>query len=232
MSNHRFLVPLDEDELDELQMNDDVWRPCPNYPGYDASWNGWVRSWTVPNHTVHGYYYEVHRVNPKVNGVVLNRHRGQLVADAFLVQPEPQWNLTWLDGDKTNHAAKNLNWEDRLTRVQRANQAAKLNGNRPHKSHCIWGHELSGDLVRITGDGSNMCIVCSRAHASRYQEIKTLKKKGLPHDHVTHEYVLKRKGVWVPEEQRPEGARKRPRSNKKNQKLREGRITHGSHAAS
>lgn len=214
------LIPLDEYEQDELADTDDVWRPCPNYPGYDASWNGWVRSWIVPNHTVHGYYYEVWRVNPRVNGEVLNRNRAQLVADAFLVQPEPKWQLRFLDDDHRNAKASNLDWEERYDRLRRNETERRLNPNRTRQTHCKWGHELNDETVRLTGEGSNMCVVCARAHASRYGEIRTLKKKGEPHEHVTFEYVLKRKGVWVPESERPKITRTR-----RNQRLLEGRRT-------
>lgn len=216
-SNKKYLLPLDEEDEEELMDLGDLWRPCPNYPGYDASWNGWVRSWIQPNHTVHGFYYEITRVNPLVNGVRVNRHRGQLVADAFLIQPEPEWQLGYLDGDKTNFAVKNLTWETRVSRLERAQATKRLH---QHKSHCRWGHEKTESNVSVKDEVSWMCLICARAHASRYGEIRTLKSKGLPYDHVTFEYVLKRKGVWIAPEDRP-----KPQFNKlRNQRLLEGRL--------
>lgn len=215
--NKKYLLPLDDEDHEELTDLGDLWRPCPSYPGYDASWNGWVRSWIQPHHTVHGFYYEVTRVNPVVDGVKLNRHRGQLVADAFLVQPEEAWQLGYVDGNKSNFAAKNLTWEPRVTRLQRAQESKYQN---THKSHCVWGHAKTEDNVSVKDVVSWMCLICSRAHASRYQEIRTLKRKGQPFGHVTFEYVLKRKGVWVEPEDRP-----KPTFNKlQRQRMLEGRL--------
>jgi hypothetical protein len=192
--NRRFMLPLDEYDEEELMLSDDLWRPCPSYEGYDASIKGWVRSWVSPRHS-QGLIHEGRRINVRRNGEILNRTRGQLVADAFLVQPEPTWQLCYLDGDNKNFEAKNLTWEPRQDRVTRANAMGKHFGQ--NKTHCKWGHPLSDDTVRITVGGSRMCLVCARAHASMNQYKRRLLAKGETIDHLTFEYVLKQRGDWV-----------------------------------
>ena len=46
-------------------------------------------------------------------------------------------------------------------------------GHIPHntlKTHCIRGHELSGDNLKLTSDGRRICAICSRATKARYAE--------------------------------------------------------------
>lgn len=196
LPNWEFLLPFDEYDEEELEANGDIWRPCPSFPGHDASFNGWVRSWVMPGHKVNGYYFEGKRVNSP-DGVVKNKTRGQLVADAFLVPREPLWQLRYRDGDNLNASVPNLSYEPHHDRAIRNLALAKHSAER--KSHCVHNHKLTDESVRTKPDGTRMCLVCSRAHSSMQFERKKLQRKGLDASHVTFEYVLKRKGVYFAE---------------------------------
>lgn len=194
MANLKFFLPLDDDETEELMLSDDVWRLCPSYPGYEASYQGWVRSWIAPGQghiykagqtRANPYFHEGRVLNVHVEGGgTVRRNRAQLVADAFLVQPKEHWQLRYIDGNNRNFKATNLEWEARQDRVIHVARPDKLAG----RTHCLWGHPVA------EGQG---CVVCARTHSSMYSEKRRLKRKGLPFEHVTFEYVLKRRGDWV-----------------------------------
>ena len=197
-NNSKYLLPLDEYDQEELDLYGDLWRPCPSYPNYEASYGGWVRSWvTVSGLKRHNpYYHEGHRLTVLLgDGRLVNRTRGQLVADAFLVPPEEMWQLCYLDGSNKNPSARNLSWEERVDRLIRA----EAEGKHPEKNKqfCEWRHPLFGDNVKLNSLGSRACVICMRAYSSRYGMVRRLKRKGLPFEHVTHEFVLKSRGDWV-----------------------------------
>lgn len=199
-SNVRYRLPFDEYDYEELDLSGDLWRPCPSYPGYEAAYSGLIRVWRKFGETSYPYILISKKVQVTRDGVSRKISRALLIADAFLIPPQEGWAIRYINGDNTDFSMPNLMWEPRQNRVARANAMGKHFGR--NKSHCVHGHPLSGDSVRITSGGSRMCLVCARAHTSMYQEKQTLKKHGLPFDHVTLEYVLKRRGDWVAPENR------------------------------
>lgn len=201
MTGH--FIPLDDYDQEELDLSGDVWKVCPNYPEYEASYNGWARSWvTISGVRRHNpLYHEGLRLVVRMpDGSLVNRRRAHLVADAFLVPREPLWQLLYLDGNNSNTAARNLAWEERQARLIRAEEQGLIPHDR--KTACKWGHSLVEGSFKLTALGARDCLICARARSSCYRRKLSLTAKGLPSDHLTLEYVLKERGEWVEPEDR------------------------------
>lgn len=114
----------------------EVWKDIPGYEGwYQVSNLGRVRSldrvieqWSRYGHTIHrdikgqfltptdnGYGYMI--VGLATNQIRRNYYVHQLVAEAFIPNPEGKSEVNHKDYDKTNNAASNLEWVTRLENV-------------------------------------------------------------------------------------------------------------------
>lgn len=180
--HHRYLT---KDELAELRSTGDVWAECPSYPAYEASFKGRIRSWRDVRFPDGREMFASNRMNIMMpDGHFASKNPGQLVADAFLVEkPSKLHTLCHIDGDSTNNQVYNLCWESRSeVRLRSYKQL-----------FCKRQHPLSGPNLRISTRGSRVCKTCNNAAVGASKLRKRLRKKGLPFDHVTTDYILDRR---------------------------------------
>lgn len=106
------------------------------------------QSVTLSSSGVHRYFY-VHR----------------LVAQAFVFNPDPSYEVCHIDGDRLNNHASNLRWDS-----HQANQMDMVkHGTHLHarKTHCKHGHEFTPENIYQVKSGKRKCATCSRASAKR-----------------------------------------------------------------
>ena len=111
-------------------MNNEIWKPIPEYLGYEASNHGRIRSWRIKG----GMRSKplVLSASPRTNGYLqagLRREDGQLkncsvhrvIAITFIAVHDSQKNLVLhKDGNKANNNVSNLYWGDTSDNVQDA----------------------------------------------------------------------------------------------------------------
>ena len=103
---------------------------------------------TLSNAGVHSYFYT---------------HR--LVAQAFLPEPEPRFEVCHIDGVRLNNRLSNLRWDShQANQLDMVKHGTHLNAR---KTHCKSGHALSGDNIYSKTDTKRVCVTCSRASAKR-----------------------------------------------------------------
>ena len=92
----------------------EIWRSIKDYPGYEVSNLGRVRSFnfnrvrikTLITHKPTGYIAVYLYKHNKIKNAKVHR----LVAQAFIPNPENKPQVNHIDGDKTNNKADNLEW--------------------------------------------------------------------------------------------------------------------------
>ena len=99
-----------------MDMIDEIWKPIPNYPNYEISNYGRVKSL---NYRMKGYA-QVLKLNPDTDGYYqLGIRNGSLktvkahalVAQMFIGErPSPKHHVNHIDGDKTNNHVSNLEY--------------------------------------------------------------------------------------------------------------------------
>lgn len=90
----------------------------------------------------------------------------RLVALAFLGgPPAPGMEVRHLNGVRDDNRLENLAWG---TRSENSQDSIR-HGTHPKagKTHCLRGHPLSGDNVRVDGRGRRECRACRRIRAGR-----------------------------------------------------------------
>lgn len=154
-----FMLPFDEDELEELASSGAVWRPVEGFSDYEISSGGQVKSWRTP----------VPRINkPKqrtslkgADGSVVHMRVATLVANAFMV-PRPEAHLlVHVDMDSTNNSVYNLAWQPEAE-FRMAMLAPYIATSRD-QTHCFRGHEFTEENTRRNTDNQRQCVTCYRA---------------------------------------------------------------------
>jgi hypothetical protein len=152
------------------------WRTIPIAPKYEASSDGRIR--TVATGLVRalnpwGTYLSV----TLYDGALVDTHPvHRLVAMAFHGLPEPGQVVRHLDGDSQHNASSNLAWGTQAENVADAMRHGTHRSGIAKRTHCVKGHPLSGDNLRIgkQTDGSKvrLCITCRRESNRRYEQNK------------------------------------------------------------
>ena len=115
------------------------------------SW-GLLKPYLDPHARCGGYY----RVN--INGRTRDVHR--LVAEAFLGQPKPGFEVNHKDGNKLNNHVSNLEWVTHLENVQHAYRTGLitgaqivLNARHPHPTRRTITSEQAAAIKELVCDG-------------------------------------------------------------------------------
>lgn len=152
------------------------WREIPNFPGYEVSSHGNVRSTDRrdaigrprrgrimrPTRDRGGYF----RVGLRRENARHTRSVHQLVLEAF-IGPRPKFcEARHLDGDPGNNRTENLAWgTSRENSDDKRRHGTEKNGN-VDKSRCPRGHELkSPNLIPSQlKRGKRSCLACEKAY--------------------------------------------------------------------
>ena len=147
------------------------WKPIPDFPGYEASDQGRIKS--VARTIVRGAGIEQpireRILRPHLDGQGrlfvsfsgrTTRYVHRLVLEAFVGPKPPGHECCHLDDDATNNRLNNLRWDSRS-----ANQLDAVRNNRhanATKTHCKYGHEFTPDNVIPHGPGGKWrrCRTC------------------------------------------------------------------------
>src|SRR5690242_19034225 len=92
---------------------EEIWKPIPNYFGYEASNLGRIRSWRNgrKGNVLKPYMgHEYRAVKLRNNGRNIAFRVHQLVATTFMPNPENKPQVNHIDGDKLNNHVTNLEW--------------------------------------------------------------------------------------------------------------------------
>lgn len=110
-------------------MTEEVWKPIPSYPGYEASSFGAVRS-TPAISKSGGYYILSQNLTGSYLGCQLNTKRGRvnrLVCEAFHgPAPSPKHEAAHFDNNELNNREDNLEWQ--TSKQNKENQPGKQQG--------------------------------------------------------------------------------------------------------
>ena len=113
---------------------------------------GLLKPYLDPHARCGGYY----RVN--INGRGRDVHR--LVAEAFLGQPKPGFEVNHKDGNKLNNHVSNLEWVTHLENVQHAYRTGLitgaqivLNARHPHPTRRTISSEQAAEIKELIWDG-------------------------------------------------------------------------------
>lgn len=103
-----------------------------------------------------------------VDGRRVGTHR---YAYELLVGPIP-------DGLQIDHLCRNPGCcnpahLEPVTRKENIRRGRSSPGLHAQQTHCIYGHPLAGDNLRIKGRGERSCRVCTRRRAREYKERQT-----------------------------------------------------------
>ncbi len=95
-------------------MMDEIWKTIKDFPRYEISNLGRVRSWKGRGYLVRKLYYDklsgyVHLGLFK-NSMETKKYVHILVLEAFVGDYQPSSETKWKDGDRTNNELKNLMW--------------------------------------------------------------------------------------------------------------------------
>lgn len=156
-----------------------IWKPVPEWPGYEVSNTGLVRS--VPRIGADGRKLQGKPLAPRTSRsghqhvmVYRDRYRTpraihRLVLEAF-VGPRPEgMECCHGDGNPANNNLENLRWD-----THAENSKDRVRQGTHHetaKTHCKRGHLFFPEnLTRSRRPGSRKCLTCERARAaaSRY----------------------------------------------------------------
>ncbi len=167
-------------------MINEKWSPIPGFEGlYEASSLGRIRSLARPRvpetRVIEGRvtrYGGQGRIGTPYRSVSLCREAEkprnlrvhQLVALAFLGEPEPGQQVRHLDGDSLNNTLSNLTYgtasENALDTVLAGNH------HQASKTHCVKGHLFTEENVRRitvhTGRTWRRCRTCERTSTPAY----------------------------------------------------------------
>lgn len=147
------------------------WRPAPNFPGYEVSDQGRVRSPRRILKPWHRNGYAQVSLRRKGQTVKASVHR--LVLMAFVSPPGPNQDACHNNGDKGDNRLANLRWDTRAENIRDiVRHGRNVNAN---KTHCPRGHAFTPDNTYILRGRSRQCATCAKAAA----RASYLKKKQL-----------------------------------------------------
>lgn len=169
------------------------WRPVPDWPGYEVSDLGRVRSLDRVVRTSAGDKRYRGRVLRAARGtaspramVVLSRpgeQRSHYVATLVLaafVGPRPSggYDACHNNGDPTDDSLGNLRWDTHAENMR--DVARHGRHNNAGKSNCPQGHPFDEKNTYITKTGSRSCRECTRLAVARYRQ--RLQEEAAPRD--------------------------------------------------
>ena len=148
-------------------MTAERWVPIPDFPGYEVSDLGRVRSLATPATRKRGRILKPSRTVSGNDRVAVGLYRDgkrhmrlvhRIVLEAF-VGPRPEgMECCHFDDDPTNNSLENLRWDTRT-----ANRQDMLR-NKGHwnsrKTECIHGHRFTPENTYITKRGRRHCKAC------------------------------------------------------------------------
>lgn len=115
----------------------ELWRFIPNFPGYEISSLGRLRSYKIDrwaggrlrstNNVVRGYVTVKLSLNAQVSTLLLHR----LVAQVFVPNPHNKPEVNHLNGIKTDNRAANMQWVTRQENINHAVQCGLFKGSIP-----------------------------------------------------------------------------------------------------
>jgi hypothetical protein len=175
-------------------MEEEQWRPVPDFPGYCVSdrgrvlsleryvpWNGFLKF--IPRRELRqagsGYRLRYKYVQLYRGKTQVKRYVAHLVAEAF-IGPRPEGKeVCHNDGDAANNWASNLRYD---THSENLFDAVRHGTHQwARKTRCRYGHLLSApNLVPTARARCRDCLACNRARA----RITYSKKHGRPHDEL------------------------------------------------
>lgn len=159
------------------------WRAIAGFEGrYVVSDDGRVKAIAAPGRgrlnadrvlklgkTTTGYYQVL--LYPGGGAHYVSRRVHHLVLEAF-VGPRPDGALgRHLDDNRENNHVSNLSWGDQSENCH----DMVRNGlhNHASKTHCKWGHPLSGSNLRVTSK-QRVCVTCARRRNAEYAKRRAL----------------------------------------------------------
>lgn len=155
------------------------WRNHADFPGYEISSDGRVRSlnrWITYRNGVRRSYkgqdlsptltrYGYHLININICNVSLKRTAHSLVMETF-VGPRPTgFDIRHLDGDKIHNCVNNLVYGSRSENILDAVQHGTHRQTR--KMHCDSGHALTEENIYWSKTG-RCCRECRKTYTNNY----------------------------------------------------------------
>ena len=145
-----------------------MWRDLDEFPGYQVSSDGQVRSANGVLKPWIGSGYET--VSLSVQGVVAKRRVHTLVAAAFLGPRPAGLDICHNNGIRTDNRASNLRYDSRSENI--LDQVRQGIHNNARKTHCPQGHEYTPDNTYIVREASRQCVACTKQKAAERHDRK------------------------------------------------------------
>lgn len=137
------------------------WAPVPDFPGYEVSDMGQVRSrrGLLKPWRTNGYLY----LSLRRDGKTIRRSVNRLILLTFIGTPTGRMDSCHRNGDKSDNRLANLYWGTRSQNI--ADQVRHGRHNNARKTHCPKGHEFTPENTYIVRGASRQCVTCTKARA-------------------------------------------------------------------
>jgi hypothetical protein len=160
------------------------WRPVPDFPDYEVSDQGRLRSldridlsgrrrkgtslrlFPLPQYLGAWLFRDGRRTRCQIHLLVLEVFVGP--------RPSPKHVARHLDDDKTNNALSNLTWG---TRSENAHDSVR-NDKHHHsrRTHCPEGHAFTDENTHLLPGGGRRCRLCWRKYQREWKQRSRNKK--------------------------------------------------------